>query len=598
MKKIIVKALYYIGFIKDNILGLGYLLNKRNFDYKELKVGQDKYPKCIKLNKLLAFYECEHKNWENALHYWKALLPIKKRFTVKEFKLYLTCLKKTNRKLEYSETLKLANEKYPKDLDFISNLAQVYKEMENWSKIILYLEKYNKLSTSGLETKDLFWLNYCYIKTGKYSKGKLLLNQSINAMDNIDNYIQFLIERKDWELAISYVESLDKHQLIFERKITLSMLYFIMGDGERARSEFDAVLNNKESVEFDEKKYRKIILFDNGDSRIEFYKNFKSVNSVIVTFDSINMEWDKPSFAFKLLLKQNLDIIAIRKRKAKTYQQDLKVEDFLTSTKHIVSLYEDRLAYGFSLGAYNALYFSSLLNCRILSISPRLSIHPKYGRKNIMSKYKMKQNVEMPKNKFIQPIIVFDPKNKLDNKYINEGILPYFPKASLIKVPYGGHGMAPHLLKMGLLKDFLFDFIDGKVPYYDRKRRVKSNVYYRNLSSECVRHNKLKWALSLVNNALDIENKDFLSLKLKLKIYKKMKEYKLLEKHAIEFIQYYPRRLDLQLYLIDAQLELGTLAIAEASIEQAISKFGNKENIKKRILYLESLKSKGIKGEL
>lgn len=44
--------------------------------------------------------------------------------------------------------------------------------------------------------------------------------------------------------------------------------------------------------------------------------------------------------------------------------------------------YRDKIAYGFSLGAYGALYYTSPVNCRILALSPRLSIHPQsqYGK--------------------------------------------------------------------------------------------------------------------------------------------------------------------------------------------------------------------------
>src|SRR5699024_11586427 len=101
-------------------------------------------------------------------------------------------------------------------------------------------------------------------------------------------------------------------------------------------------------------------------------------------------------------------------------------------------------------------------------------------------------------NKDISHIIVYDPKNELDNTYINRGIIPYFPKSVLIKVPYGGHGIAPHLLKMGGLKNFVLSFIMGEVPNYDRKLKGKSNIYFRNLGNQCLKHNKFTCSVNLV----------------------------------------------------------------------------------------------------
>src|SRR5699024_955617 len=208
----------------------------------------------------------------------------------------------------------------------------------------------------------------------------------------------------------------------------------------------------------------------------------KKTNRVIVTFDAINMVWEGPSFGFRLLSKEDLDIIAIRKRTEQTYQQDLSQEDFVRVVKPLLNGYKDKMSYGFSLGAYQTLYYSSLLNCRILAMAPRLSIHPTYGRRKIIPKFKMLQNEEMPKNNTIKPIIVYDPKNALDNKYIMEGILPYFPNTQLIELPYAGHSIAPYLKDTGQLKDFVYKFINGETPVFERRNKHKSPQYYINLA--------------------------------------------------------------------------------------------------------------------
>src|SRR5699024_9687470 len=127
---------------------------------------------------------------------------------------------------------------------------------------------------------------------------------------------------------------------------------------------------------------------------------------------------------------------------------DIMQSDFLNVVTQIIKGYKDKMDYGFSLGAYNAQYITSLLHCRILAYSPRSSIHAHLGRTKIIHKYEMKHDLAHPYNDKITPIIVYDPKNDLDHTYIQKSVLKSFPNAKLVKIPYGGHGIAPHLLKM------------------------------------------------------------------------------------------------------------------------------------------------------
>src|SRR5699024_3073764 len=213
------------------------------------------------------------------------------------------------------------------------------------------------------------------------------------------------------------------------------MLKQITRNSEQAKNIFNEVLNNyQEEIGQDEEEYRKIILYDNGKSRIEFYKNLKRTNKVVLTFDSLNMVWENPSFGFKLLLRQGVDVIALRKKKKKIYHQDLSQEDYIEAVSVLADGYQDKIAYGFSLGAYSALYYATNLNCRVLALAPRLSIHPIYGKgKNRVSKHEFKHNISNNYNDQINPIIVYDPKDKLDSTYVKKELVQKFPNARLIK---------------------------------------------------------------------------------------------------------------------------------------------------------------------
>lgn len=392
--------------------------------------------------------------------------------------------------------------------------------------------------------------------------------------DLYNEYAINAIHNKEWVSAISRFQF--NKRLYKDGKVPLtllvrlSMLYQIIGYGNSQVCFGEIIDPYAEEIENDPKGYRKITLFDNGESRIEFYKKLKPVSKVIITFDSINMIWSNPPFGFKLLKEQDVDIIAVRKRKSATYQQDLSQEDFIYAVSTLLSSYDDKIAYGFSLGGYAALYYASNLNCRILAISPRLSIHPEYGRRAFQGRHKFLHNLSHNYNERISPIIVFDPKNKVDNTYVQGELVQSFPKLHLVEIPYGGHGMAPHLLKMGLLKEFILTVIDGKqTPTYDRNKRTTSSLYYRVLAQTCFSRNKNKWALGLVERSLELLPTDKIAIKLKVKALNKMNKTKESIYFLQEIVPDISSDMDLWLLLIDLYIEVGDLFNAEMAIKEA-----------------------------
>src|SRR5699024_12735467 len=116
-----------------------------------------------------------------------------------------------------------------------------------------------------------------------------------------------------------------------------------------------------------------------------------------------------------------------RKSQGGKNQQNQSKTHNESATQPLSSGYDDKLDYGYSLGAYLALYLRSELNCRILALSPRISPHPKYGKKKVSEKEPFNHHVDISKNQAISPIIVFDPKSKMDAKYVNGAFKKAFP---------------------------------------------------------------------------------------------------------------------------------------------------------------------------
>src|SRR5699024_10568080 len=277
------------------------------------------------------------------------------------------------------------------------------------------------------------------------------------------------------------------------------------------------------------------------------------------------MNWNETPFGFKLLRKQQLDIIAVRKRKKGSSQQDLKREEFESAVSILVKNYKDKIAYGHSLGGYTSLYYTSGINCRILALSPRLSVHPKYGKEKKKNRG-FKHDLTHPYNDKIEPIIVYDPKDKIDHRYVNDELLKCFPNAILIKMPYAGHGIARHLLRMGKLKEYILKVIDGELPKYDKKLKAQSVNYCRRLGSECLKRNKLSWADHLSEKSVNLHPEDHHSINLRANVLKRLNKYEEAKGCLESFLKSKPKNLRIRLALIDLYIEKGDLFKAEQEV--------------------------------
>lgn len=310
--------------------------------------------------------------------------------------------------------------------------------------------------------------------------------------------------------------SSDKNKLY----IILAILLKLMNENEQSK----VAVDNIPKIEKETMENVKVELYNNGDSKIEYYKKPTNTESLVVSFDHMYMNWKQQPFGFPFLEKQDVDVVAIRKRKKHTFQQDLTLEDFEKTVKPLLNHYKNIVFYGHSLGAYLALYYGALFNnINILATAPRLSIHPEYGSKKLADSG-FKHNYEINYNRQVKPIIVYDPKNKRDSNYIENGINKSYPNAHLIQIPYGGHGMVKHLYRTGQLKKFVTMVLNNKTPFYEKEYRCLSSDYYRELANRCLKTGKMKWANLLGEKALELSPDDYKSIKLQTKIYLKCDE--------------------------------------------------------------------------
>lgn len=556
------------------------------------------YPGNWRIHRKLAIFLGGEKKWKQAVLHWDKVYKNRKaKLFPENYLQYATALKNNNKDSEAIEILMAALSKYPTNKQVILALSHLFTSKKKWQQasgvliklfeiedVLQPVTAYNDLATS-------------YVKQGLFDRAMYIVGRGIQQFPGeeslINCYANIAIHQRKWDMAVNRLEHLQSiyaDNMPMDSLIMLSMLYQLKGDNRKAANLFQHVLKkHKQEIDTDKKGYRKIVLFDNGESRIEFYKNLKKVNQVVVTFDSLYMDWDEPSFGFNFILRQDADIVAVRKRKKGESQQYLTQEEFVETVQLLVDGYSDKVAYGHSLGGYTALYYASKLNCRILSLAPRISIHPIYGKKSAVEKQPFQHHLSHDFNEQISPIIVYDPKDKLDSTYVHNELLVSYPNAQLVKMHYGGHGIARHLLRMGLLKKFLLAVLEGEVPKYDRSLKSNSANYCRLLGRECLRRNKIKWAWDLCERSVQLLPKDRHVIKFRVDMLIKLNKMDEAIAYAKQSVRKVPNNLHVRLILIDLYIGKGELIYAEREVKAAVKKFKASPKLTKRMTKIDSM---------
>lgn len=259
--------------------------------------------------------------------------------------------------------------------------------------------------------------------------------------------------------------------------------------------------------------YRRLIIFDNGNTRVEFYtKLFDASNQpveakrLVITFDVMTQTWDKKPYTYNALCQYDNDFLAVRKRTRQDFHQDFHRDDFLRVAAPVAASYLDVVAFGQSLGGYCALYYGTTLpRCRILATAPRNPQNPKYSGKPHACEDLFSHEHDMPGHGAASPTIVFDPKDAEDGRYVGQSLRSAFPNARFVPYPRTGHSITRYLLEAGILKSTTLGFCEGvPFPEFDRSLRVGSAEYFRNLALRNLAAGRRKWALALALRAKEL----------------------------------------------------------------------------------------------
>lgn len=254
-------------------------------------------------------------------------------------------------------------------------------------------------------------------------------------------------------------------------------------------------------------------IYSSSNLQIDYLKNFMPNGAVVVTFtERGNRDLLGPGFGTSFLIKNGFDVIAVKTNIDIWYENlspqilEIILECIQSSAKKI----ERTFAYGSSMGAFAAIRFSKVLkiDC-VLAISPIFDINDpiesrwKDDSVNLKISPMMDINFISSKTKFC---IIADCKSQ-DIYHLHQyQKIIHYDNISVLNLSYSGHPSGSYLRDIGALSDVVLNaFQNYCVPPYLNKfksSKMKSDQYLFCLSVACLKHNKIRWAESLIGTLL------------------------------------------------------------------------------------------------
>ncbi len=255
------------------------------------------------------------------------------------------------------------------------------------------------------------------------------------------------------------------------------------------------------------------VLLDDGHTHIEHHRHGGDGKPLLITFDPLLYLWPKPPFGLDFLRRQGVDVIAVR-RKAENFYQPLSRKAFMDAVLPVARKHARVIAYGSSLGAYAALYYGRDLDCEIVAPSPRVSVHPVYGspawQDRVAFAHERFDATTSPRGR---AIVLFDPREPTDRRFIECEVLPQFPDATVHRIPYAGHPCTQFLGDIGYLAPYMRALIGAQpLPALERRqRRRQSATYFQILADLCARRGRLPLARTLIDRSVALRENNLLA---------------------------------------------------------------------------------------
>jgi hypothetical protein len=269
-------------------------------------------------------------------------------------------------------------------------------------------------------------------------------------------------------------------------------------------------------------------IVDRADVRIDHFRSQAKNDTVVFTFsERTNRDLAGPGFATEFLLKNGVDVVAIKTNQDVWYEnvQERDIREIDRWLSWTAKPYRQRLAYGSSMGAYAAIRFSGALRFdRVVALSPLFDIKHDWETRWREDLPALSPNLFMlalpGEAGFEQTghhvsdscdfLMVFDPLDA-DVEHIRRFQQVIAPdRLQLMAVPYAGHPAGQYLLELKMLGDVgLTALKEGRFPSIAAARRQHkehSTIHLFQLAEHCQRRGHLHWALAISKRLLAVQN--------------------------------------------------------------------------------------------
>lgn len=174
---------------------------------------------------------------------------------------------------------------------------------------------------------------------------------------------------------------------------------------------------------------------------------------ILITFGGLPSSKTRTGFGSDYAIKKGYHHIFVAQAAGSQYQ-GLSLEKFRDAVLPLCAE-KDVYTYGSSLGGYCALYYAGIINAQAIAAAPKNSAHPmlKHNLKHPIE-FKHLELIDAPKSKK-NPIIIYDPHQREDARYIERLVLPAYKDANLVTVPFSGHLVLQVLSEHKILKPFI-----------------------------------------------------------------------------------------------------------------------------------------------
>lgn len=219
--------------------------------------------------------------------------------------------------------------------------------------------------------------------------------------------------------------------------------------------------------------------------------------------------------AEKSLAKFEFNVLGIMP-KHKSWFPKSSMWNMLQSIAELIAPFQQRIAYGGSMGGYAAIKYSNLLNVqRVVAMVPQYSIDPEDvedARYNMFYQPELNEGMRIEAEDVSQEreyILVYDPYCTEDRAHYLK-LEAVLPQHHVLHLPFTGHDAIAVLASSELLYDFLLHEYDESY-FYQKMRRVKKNskFYYRKVIENILPRHRFALGRILKNNDLLLDTQFF-----------------------------------------------------------------------------------------